>query len=220
MSGKTIELSPLKIKYFREFMEEFDRVKTAENDDQAIEMLLECARISMQQFYPEISESLEEVEDELDLPTLYKIIEVGGGIKINGESEQEISEQASQQEDKGSWEDLDLAKLELEAFMIGNWKNFEELETSLCLTELIEILSTQRELSYEERKFAAAVQGIDLEKDSNKGQKEWEDLKARVYSKGKATDSKDIMALQGQNAANLGFGIGMGLDYKDLTKKS
>jgi hypothetical protein len=43
-------------------------------------------------------------------------------------------------------------------------------------------------------------------------------MKARVFSQGKTKDSNDILALQGQNARSAGFGIGMGLDYEDLTK--
>jgi hypothetical protein len=39
-------------------------------------------------------------------------------------------------------------------------------------------------------------------------------MKARVFSKGKATDGSDIMALQGKNAERAGFGIGMGLTYE------
>jgi hypothetical protein len=49
----------------------------------------------------------------------------------------------------------------------------------------------------------AAIQGVDLDAQSgsSKGQKEWEDMKARVFSQGKAKDGNDILALQGQNAS-------------------
>jgi len=85
------------------------------------------------------------------------------------------------------------------------------------MPELMAILSSKRELDYEEKKFLAAIQGVDLDSNSDRGQKEWEDLKARVFSGGKAKDSNDILSLQGQNAQRYGFGIGMGLDYEDLT---
>jgi hypothetical protein len=42
-------------------------------------------------------------------------------------------------------------------------------------------------------------------------------MKARVFSGGATTDSNDILALQGHNAQKAGFGIGMGLDYENLT---
>ena len=79
------------------------------------------------------------------------------------------------------------------------------------------IISSKRELDYQEKKFFAAIQGVDLEDSGNedRGQKEWENLKARVFSGGGTSDSNDVLSLQGQNAKKAGFGIGMGLDYED-----
>lgn len=218
IDGDVIEVSPLKIKYLREFMQTFSFIKNTKNDDQAILLLTDCVRVSMKQYAPQFSKSAEIIQDNFDLPTIYKIIDVGANIKINGE---EPKKTAVQQGEKGSsWETLDLAKLESEAFSLGIWKNYDELESSICIEELMIILSTVRDLNYEEKKFFAALKGIDLEAQNSggkaKGQKEWEDMKARVFSKGKATDSNDILALQGQNAKKVGFGIGMGLDYEDL----
>lgn len=93
------------------------------------------------------------------------------------------------------------------------------------MPELLVILEAYREEKQKEHRFFAAIQGIDLDKASggSKGQKEWEDLKSRVFSGGDATDSNDILSLQGQNAAKAGFGIGNGLEYtnaKDLDNPS
>lgn len=215
--GTEIQISPLKIKYLREFMDVFSLVQNAENDDESINVLVECARIAMKQFYPEISKSAEQIEDNLDMPTIHDILEISAGIRIDGSLEQDVTEQAKDNQSKSSWEDIDLAKLESEVFTLGIWKNYEELESSLSMAELMAVLSSKRELDYEEKKFLAAIQGVDIDKNSDRGQKEWEDMKARVFSGGKTKDSNDILALQGQNAQRYGFGIGMGLDYEDLT---
>ena len=61
----------------------------------------------------------------------------------------------------------------------------------------------------------AAMQGVDLDKQSGKSDA-WEEMKARVFSGGQASDSKDIVALQGFNAQKAGFGIGMGLSYEKV----
>ena len=53
-----------------------------------------------------------------------------------------------------------------------------------------------------------------------RGQKEWEDLKARVFSRGQTKDSNDVLSLQGPKAKKSGFGIGMGLDYEDMRDPS
>jgi hypothetical protein len=218
VDGTEIEIIPLKIKYLREFMEAFEYVKNAKNDDEAIDFLVECVRISMKQFYPKISKTKSDVEDSFDMPAIYTILDISAGIKINQKSHNTVKDQAS---DSGlSWSELDLAKIESEVFLLGIWKDYEELEKSLSMPELMATLSSRRELDYQEKKFLAAIQGVDLDKESGseKGQKEWEDMKARVFSRGATSDSKDILALQGQNARQAGFGIGAGLEYEDLRK--
>jgi len=217
INGTELEVIPLKIKYLRQFMEAFENVKKSKNDDEAIESLVECVRISMKQFYPEISKSVSDVEDNFDMPTIYKILDVSAGIKINEKSEEPVKSQAT---DSGSsWFDLDLAKIEAEVFLLGIWKDYNELEESLSMPELVATLEISRDLEYQKNKFLAAIQGVDLDKnsESGKGQKEWEDMKARVFSGGATTDSNDILALQGHNAQKAGFGIGMGLEYENLT---
>ena len=218
IDGEKIEIYPLKIKYLREFMEAFHLIKQSENDLQSISYLSECARIAMQQYKPEIAKTIEDLEDNVDLPTIYKIINIGGGISVSGETEETVKEQALNDKNNSSgWDDLDLAKLESEIFLLGIWKDYQELEANISMPELVATLASIRDLDYQEKKFLAAIQGVDLDGETNKdkGQKEWEDMKARVFSGGKATDSNDVLALQGVTAQKAGFGIGMGLDYGD-----
>jgi hypothetical protein len=102
--------------------------------------------------------------------------------------------------------------------LLGIWKDYKDLEDSISMPELVAILGASRDIESKNQKFFAALQGINLDESSGgtKGQKEWEDLKARVFSKGQSADSNDILSLQGQNAAKAGFGIGAGLEYTDL----
>jgi hypothetical protein len=212
-------ISPLKIKFLREFMIEFENVKMARDDEEAIERLASCVAVCMKQFRPEIS-TKELVEDVCDMSMIYKIIEFAANIKLNEASEEPVKEQA--QASGSTWDDLDLAKLEAEVFILGIWKDYKELEESLSMPELMVTLSSKRELDYEEKRFLAAIQGVDLDSSTNsdKGQKEWEDMKARVFSGGATSDSNDVLSLQGQNAKKAGFGIGMGLDYEDARDPS
>ena len=220
IDGTELEAMPLKIKYLREFMDAFQVVQTAKNDDDAIDLLVECVRIAMKQYYPPISRSTEDIEDNIDLPNIYETLDIAGGIKIKANSEETVKTQAS--ESGVTWDTLDLAKLESEVFLLGIWKDYRELELSLSMPELLATLASKRELDYEEKKFLAAIQGVDLdaENGSDKGQKEWEDMKARVFSGGTTSDSNDVLALQGVNAQKVGFGIGLGLDYEDARDPS
>jgi len=211
--GVEIELSPLKIKYLRKLMDDFEEVKNAQGDVEAIAALSKCARICMKQFRPEITESQEMLEEYVTLQDVYDILDVTAGIKINEKSEEPVKKQAV---DSGSsWEELDLAKLESEVFLLGIWKDYDELERSLSMPELMVTLSISRELNYDEKKFLAAMQGVDLDKNAGKSNA-WEEMKARVFSKGKAENARDIVALQGINAQKAGFGIGMGLEYEKV----
>jgi hypothetical protein len=216
--GTELEIVPLKIKYLREFMVAFDDVKSTKDDDAAMQVLVECTRICMKQYYPEISGSVEQIEDNVDMPTVYEILDVAAGIKINRTSEEPVKDQAEKSGE--TWETLDLAKLESEVFLLGIWKDYQELEKSMSMPELLATLEVSRELDYSEKKFMAAIQGVDLEAQAQpeKGQQEWENMKARVFSRGQTNDANDVLSLQGPKAKSLGFGIGNGLDYEDLTK--
>lgn len=211
--GTELYITPLKIKYLRAFMIHFENLKTVSNDQDAITVLTECVLITMKQYYPTIT-TMEELEDAIDLDTLYKILKVSAGIDIKPDKKDVEGDVKKKAEKGGStWDELDLAKLESEVFLLGIWKDYEELETSLSMPELVATLESKRDLDYQEKKFFAAIQGVDLDKQSGK-QNAWEEMKARVFSGGQASDANDILAYQGANAAKAGFGINNGLSYE------
>jgi hypothetical protein len=43
---------------------------------------MECVQIAMKQYSPELSGDLKALEENLDLPTVYKIVEEASGAKI------------------------------------------------------------------------------------------------------------------------------------------
>jgi hypothetical protein len=220
IDGLNIEIHPLKIKYMRQFMDRFYDIGDNMSEEQMIDILCDCVRISMKQYAPQFSKSIEDVQDNFDIKTVYDILDFAAGIKINREKKKEEVQSNSNSESL-SWKDLDLVKLETEIFLLGIWKSYDELETSISIQELFATISSSRELDYEEKRFLAAIQGVKLDGDpQDEGRKKWEDMKARVFSGGATNDSKDILALQGYNAQKLGFGIGMGIDYEDLRTPS
>ena len=213
MNGQEIYVTPLKIKHLREFMAEFTKIKDVLNEQDSLDVLLECMRISMRQYAPELK-TKELVEDSMDMETLYKILEIGAGIKLKEDAEESIQEQA-QSDENSSWDSIDLISLESEVFLLGIWKDYQELEESLCMEELSEILNAKRENDYNEKKFLAAMQGIDLdEQTGNKKKNAWEEMKARVFSNNKTSDPDDILSLSGPAARKAGFGIGNGIGYE------
>jgi len=55
-------------------------------------------------------------------------------------------------------------------FLLGHWKNFDELESSLSLPELISLLTAKREQDKNHQIFLASLQGIDLTENRIKDQ--------------------------------------------------
>jgi hypothetical protein len=215
VDGTEVYITPLKIKYLREFMEAFDNIKNAKNESETISYLVECTRLAMKQYCPRLK-TTEDLEDSLDMATMYKVIDVAAGVSVKQDGEDEKTD-TKEDSDAVTWDTLDLAKLEAEVFLLGIWKDYEDLESSLSMPELTATLEIKRELDYQDKKFNAAMQGVDLDKQSGKGeQNKWEEMKARVFSGGQAKDSSDVLALQGVNAQKAGFGIGMGLSYERI----
>ena len=220
LDGERLYLTPLKIKYLRQFMTAYEDVVLATTEIDVLSALAECALIAMQQYCPEIK-TMDDLEDRINLPSIYKILNIAGGVSADPNEDVKRLEDAAEGNDnvKGSsWNDLDLAKLESEVFLLGIWKDYEELETSMSMPELVATLEAKREVDYQEKKFLAAIQGVDLEESSSSGPVEdpWEAMKARVFSGGSAGNSNDIVSLQGPSAAKAGFGIGMGLEYERI----
>lgn len=218
-----VTISPLKIKFLREFMDTFGQAKNSTSKVDAINALAKCVAISMQQYYPQIK-TVDDVEDNIDLKTMYKILDVAAGIKINQNGTTETV-----QEDVASagtaWEDFDLAKLESELFLIGIWKDYEDLESSLSIPELMITLNAKREIDYNEKKFLASMQGVNLDEAVGKQEEDpWQRLQARAAARARGEDPdsatpidpNDITSFVGTKAHRAGFGIGMGMEYEKI----
>lgn len=80
IDGTEITIRPLKVSLLRPFLKKFEGIaKVADNNDKSMDLLMECVQIAMQQYKPEIAEDIKALEDNLDLPTVYKIIEEASG---------------------------------------------------------------------------------------------------------------------------------------------
>jgi hypothetical protein len=83
MDGTKISVRPLKISLLRPFMSEFEKIaEVAENNEKSMALLMKCVQIAMKQYSPEIAVDKDKLEDILDLPTVYEIIEAASGVKL------------------------------------------------------------------------------------------------------------------------------------------
>ena len=83
LDGSTISVRPLKISLLRSFMSKFEAIAdVADNNDKSMNILMECVGIAMQQYKPELAGDVAKLEDLLDLPTVYQIVEEASGVKL------------------------------------------------------------------------------------------------------------------------------------------
>lgn len=82
LDGRNIIVKPLNLKNLREVMKEWQKAAEAENEDQFLDVLIECTSIAFRQFAPDLS-TKEQLEEAVDLQTMYKVLEVAADIKLN-----------------------------------------------------------------------------------------------------------------------------------------
>lgn len=84
IDGTEVKVRPLKISLLRPFMKKFEGITAvAEDNDKSMSLLMECVQIAMKQYKPDMAEDLKALEDNLDLPTVYKIVEEASGVKLS-----------------------------------------------------------------------------------------------------------------------------------------
>ena len=87
MDGTEISVRPLKISLLRPFMAKFEGVAAvADNNEKSMTLLVECVQIAMKQYKPELADGIDKLEELLDLPTVYKIVEAASGTTLAADS--------------------------------------------------------------------------------------------------------------------------------------
>ena len=84
LDGTKVTMRPLKISLLREFMKQFQTIgDVADDNDASMDVLLDCVQIAMKQYAPDLAVDRERLEDSIDLPSVYKVIEAASGIKFD-----------------------------------------------------------------------------------------------------------------------------------------
>lgn len=84
-NGETIFVKPLPIKQLKKFMSvirELD-AEDIENEEQAMEVFIKAAMVCVEKTNPNLGKDKELFEDAVNIPTMMKILEIAGGLKLN-----------------------------------------------------------------------------------------------------------------------------------------
>lgn len=84
IDGTKVKIRPLKISLLRQFMKKFEGLADVQDDnDKSMTLLIECVQIAMKQYKPELADDLAKLEDLLDLPTVYQVVEAASGVNLS-----------------------------------------------------------------------------------------------------------------------------------------
>ena len=82
-NGATVKLKPLTIKELREFMKVIGKTQEVTTEDETLSILIEACGVALKKQLPELVADQDAFEDTLDVPTINRILEVCGGIKMD-----------------------------------------------------------------------------------------------------------------------------------------
>ena len=84
LDGTVVKMRPLKISLLRDFMKKFAEIaEVADDNDKSMDILLDCVQIAMKQYAPDLATDRDRLEDSIDLPSVYKVVEAASGIKFD-----------------------------------------------------------------------------------------------------------------------------------------
>jgi len=83
--GTVIKVKPLTISYLKKFMTVIDKMKdeSVKTESDILEVFIEAGMVCMEVFYPQLSTDKDAFEKVVEVPTLMKILEVAGGVKMD-----------------------------------------------------------------------------------------------------------------------------------------
>lgn len=82
-NGAEVELKPLTIKELREFMKVINKTAAVTTEDETLTLLIDACAVALEKQLPELVKDRDAFEDVLDVPTINRILEICGGIKMD-----------------------------------------------------------------------------------------------------------------------------------------
>jgi hypothetical protein len=82
-NGSEVELKPLTIKELRKFMTVIQKTAEVTTEDETLTLLIDACAVALEKQLPELVKDRDAFEDVLDVPTINRILEICGGIKMD-----------------------------------------------------------------------------------------------------------------------------------------
>lgn len=81
--GTEVTIRPLTIKKLRKFMDVVKQLDGMDEEgDEAVDLMVKACSIALEKSAPDLANDSERLEDALDVPTMWRILEIAGGVKL------------------------------------------------------------------------------------------------------------------------------------------
>jgi len=81
--GTKVKLKPLSITLLRKFMAAMAKSADITTEEETLNVLIEACAIALENQAPELVKDRQKLEEALDVPTINRILEICGGIKMD-----------------------------------------------------------------------------------------------------------------------------------------
>jgi len=84
-NGETLVIRPLTIKHLKKFLAVIKKMDdpSVVDEEQVMEVFIEAAMVCLEQLSPKLAEDRDTFEEVIEVPTMMKILEIAGGLKLN-----------------------------------------------------------------------------------------------------------------------------------------
>ena len=84
-NGETLTIRPLTIKHLKKFLAVIKKMddESVTTEEQVMDIFIEGAMVCLEQLKPELAEDIDKFEENIEVPTMMKILEIAGGLKLN-----------------------------------------------------------------------------------------------------------------------------------------
>ena len=82
-NGANVKLKPLSIKELRKFMVAIQKTADIKSEEETLTVLIDACAVALEKQLPDLVKDRDAFEDALDVPTINRILEVCGGIKMD-----------------------------------------------------------------------------------------------------------------------------------------
>lgn len=101
LDGTEVTLKPLPVLKLRKFMTELDRLDDVTNYDENLTVLIDLTKICINHYdsvKEKVASNAEWYEETMDVQSMFKVIEICGGVKLNDPKLMELAQQMQAQQ--------------------------------------------------------------------------------------------------------------------------